>query len=73
MIKVHNDTGETEALMSIRRIAFVVVTMLAWLVYLSQAQDVDLLEFSKADDYWLPTFLVFIGLAVTAIFFVRKD
>ena len=59
--------------MSIRRIAFVVVGMVVWLVYLSQVQVLDLLKFLEAVEYWPETFLVFIGLVVTAIFFVRKQ
>jgi hypothetical protein len=60
--------------MSIRRIAFVIIGMMVWLVYLSQVQAVDILKFiTHHPEHVLPTLLVFLSLTGIAIFFVRKQ
>ena len=61
--------------MSKWRIGFVVVGMLAWLVYLSVGQERDMGDFlsgMRHEVFYFPTLLVFIGLVVAALSFGRK-
>ena len=61
--------------MSLRRIAFVVIGIMAWMIYLSEMRNVDLLRLHETihGSLLLPSILVFLCLAGIAIFFVRKD
>tara|TARA_Y100001938_G_C7894294_1_gene331320 strand:+ start:326 stop:523 length:198 start_codon:yes stop_codon:yes gene_type:complete len=65
--------------MSVRRIAFVVIGMIAWLLYLKYEHSVNITNFSQpwsvfaATEHYWPTLWVFLSLTGVAFFFVRKD
>jgi hypothetical protein len=60
--------------MSVRRVAFVIIGMMAWMVYLTYAHGLEVkIFFSQHQEHWLPTLLVFFGLSGVAIFFVKKE
>tara|TARA_B100000676_G_C17805339_1_gene694449 strand:+ start:419 stop:616 length:198 start_codon:yes stop_codon:yes gene_type:complete len=65
--------------MSVRRITFVVIGMIAWLLYLKYDHSVTITNFlqpwsvfAETEHYW-PTLWVFLSLTGVAFFFVRKD
>jgi len=60
--------------MSVRRIAFVIIGIMAWMVYLTYAHGLEVtIFFSHHQEHWLPTLLVFLCLTGIAIFFVKKE